>query len=571
MKKEEAKHSADFSESNTKSNRRKFLGDIGKTVAGVAAIGAAAPLLDESLSVSAQDTKVRNNFYHQRAMSSLKIRVDAANANFPIGSQHFSRPNNGDEVLYPNQIGSYSKGLPHQANGEVVLSAYNALLTALRTGDPARFEQIPLGGNRKLTSPQSGFAYDIEGKDCFTMVQPPAPAFASRENAAEIAENYWMALMRDIPFTDYSANSVATAAAADLTLFGADFKGPKTAGGQVTSNLLFRGLTPGDRVGPLMSQFWYLPCFFGANEVNQKIKTVLGAGNGGANYMTDFASWLSVQNGVMPANGDIFDPTPRYMRNGRDLGQWVHVDVLFQGYFQAFLVMAGTLGVGFDSGNPYNSSTTQAGFSTFGGPHIATLLCEVSTRALKAVWNQKWIVHRRLRPEVFAARIDRKLYASANYPVHADILTSLSTNTRLGGYMPSGNAFLSQAFPEGSPTHPAYGAGHATVAGACVTILKAWFNESTIIQNPVIPDSTGQVLTPYAGDTLTVGGELNKIAANIALGRNIAGVHWRSDATESMKMGEEIAIGILKDQRATYNEVFNGFTLTKFDGTTIIV
>jgi hypothetical protein len=176
-----------------------------------------------------------------------------------------------------------------------------------------------------------------------------------------------------------------------------------------------------------------------------------------------------------------------------------------------------------------------------------------------------------LRPEVFAGRIDRKLYAGANYPVHADILTSLSTNTRLGGYMPSGNAFLPQAFPEGSPTHPAYGAGHATVAGACVTILKAWFNESTIIQNPVIPDSTGQVLTPYVGDTLTVGGELNKIAANVALGRNMAGVHWRSDATESIKLGEEIAIGVLRDQRATYNEVFNGFTLTKFDGTTVVV
>jgi hypothetical protein len=29
------------------------------------------------------------------------------------------------------------------------------------------------------------------------------------------------------------------------------------------------------------------------------------------------------------------------MRNGRDLGQYVHVDVLFQAYFVAFLVIAG--------------------------------------------------------------------------------------------------------------------------------------------------------------------------------------------------------------------------------------
>nr|HQU84526.1 vanadium-dependent haloperoxidase [Pyrinomonadaceae bacterium] len=143
---------------------------------------------------------------------------------------------------------------------------------------------------------------------------------------------------------------------------------------------------------------------------------------------------------------------------------------------------------------------------------------------------------------------------------------------RLGGYLPAGNAFLPMAFPEGSPTHPAYGAGHATVAGACVTILKAWFDESTIIQNPLMPDSSGTALIPYTGgDTLTVGGELNKLASNVALGRNTAGVHWRSDGTESMLLGEALAISVLKDQKSCYNEVFNGFTLTKFNGQTITV
>jgi hypothetical protein len=199
-------------------------------------------------------------------------------------------------------------------------------------------------------------------------------------------------------------------------------------------------------------------------------------------------------------------------------------------------------------------------------------LCEVATRALKAVWNQKWLVHRRLRPEVFAARVDRAVYHNANYPVHAEIKNSVTTAARLGGYLPAGSALLPQAFPEGSPTHPAYGAGHATVAGACVTILKAWFDENTIIQNPLVPDATGQILTPYAGsENLTVGGELNKIASNVALGRNTAGVHWRSDATESLKLGEAIAIGILADQKNCYNERFDGFSLTKFDGATVIV
>src|SRR5689334_15022681 len=194
----------------------------------------------------------------------------------------------------------------------------------------------------------------------------------------------------------------------------------------------------------------------------------------GINYMTDFATWLAVQRGI--AQGpDAFDPVPRYIRDGRDMGQWVHIDVLFQAYFQAFLVLANS-GAPFDDGNPYNNSPNQIGFGTFGGPHVATLLCEVSTRALKAVWYQKWFVHRRLRPEVMAARVDRTLFHGAGYPVHTEILNSFSDANRLKGFMAAGNALLPLAFPEGSPTHPAYGAGHGTVAGACVTILKAWFN-----------------------------------------------------------------------------------------------
>src|SRR5688500_12304134 len=253
-----------------------------------------------------------------------------------------------------------------------------------------------------------------------------APAFASRAQAAEISENYWMALLRDLPYSQYSANVIANAAAADLTLYGNDFDGPKN-GGAVTTSTLFRGLTPGDLLGPYLSQFFYQDCNFGANKLEQKITTTAP----GINYMTDFDTWLAVQRGISQPP-DVFDPVPRYMRNGRDIGQWVHIDVLFQGYFHAFLVLAGA-GAPFDDGNPYNNNPSQIGFGTFGGPHIATLLCEVSTRALKAVWFQKWFVHRRLRPEVQAERVHRTLFDGANYPVHPEIHNSFSDNNRLKG------------------------------------------------------------------------------------------------------------------------------------------
>jgi len=55
---------------------------------------------------------------------------------------------------------------------------------------------------------------------------------------------------------------------------------------------------------------------------------------------------------------------------------------------------------------------------------------------------------------------------------------------------------------------------------------------------------------------------MNKLAANIAVGRNHAAVHWRSDYQHSLKLGEDVAISILKDDRGTYNESFHGFTFT---------
>jgi hypothetical protein len=170
----------------------------------------------------------------------------------------------------------------------------------------------------------------------------------------------------------------------------------------------------------------------------------------------------------------------------------------------------------------------------------------VATRALKAVWFQKWLVHRRLRPEVFAGRVHFHVNGAANYPIHPDVLNSQALPAVLAAH---GSHFLPMAFPEGSPTHPAYGAGHATVAGACTTILKAWFKEDTSLVDledpftrmpvkPVFAAPDGLSLIDYMGmdvNQLTVGGELNKVAANIGIGRDIAGVHWRSDYTESLK------------------------------------
>jgi hypothetical protein len=262
-----------------------------------------------------------------------------------------------------------------------------------------------------------------------------------------------------------------------------------------------------------------------------------------------------------------FDPERRYIRNGRDLAEWVHIDVLFQAYFNAMLILK-SMGAPRDGGNPYSNSRTQIGFATLGDPYCASVLCAVPRPALKAVWYQKWFVHRRLRPEEFAGRIHNHKRGVANYPIHTEILSSVVLDLVEDQY---DSCLLPMAFPEGCPTHPAYGAGHATVAGACVTFLKAFFDESFVIPNPVQATDDGLALEPYAGPELTVGGELNKLASNVAIGRNIAGVHWRSDATESLKLGEEVAIRYMREEKECFNEQFGGLSLTKFDGTTVTI
>jgi hypothetical protein len=50
------------------------------------------------------------------------------------------------------------------------------------------------------------------------------------------------------------------------------------------------------------------------------------------------------------------------------------------------------------------------------------------------------------------------------------------------------------------------------------------------------------------------------------MARNFAGVHWRSDYTEALLLGEAVASSLLRDEPATFNEPLDGFILTKCDG-----
>jgi membrane-associated phospholipid phosphatase len=473
-----------------------------------------------------------------------------------------NHPSNDDEVLFSNKIGNYSKGLPHNELGEVDLHAYKVMIHTLTTGNPDDFECIPLGGDVKLANPQSAYALELVGPDSHHLDMIAPPAFSSAWAASEMAEVYWQALTRDVPFVDYDTNKLTIKAASDLTKFS-DFRGPKIKK-KVTTGTLFRGNTPGDLKGPYISQFLWREIPFGATKIPQKYRTTIS----GDDHMTSHDEWLNIQNGFSPATSNEFDPLPRFICNGRDLSEWLHRDFTFQGFLSACLILLSFGEKALDKANPYLNSVTQGGFVTFGAAHILDFVVRSARAALEASWFQKYLVHRRLRPEEFGGRVHNHLTGAANYPIHSELLNSQAVKEVFNKY---NTYLLPMAYPEGCPTHPAYPAGHAAMAGAGVTILKAFFNESFVIPNPVEASADGLSLLPYSGAPLTIGGELNKLAANIALGRDTAGVHWRSDGIEGLKLGEEVAIGILRDYRATYNENFIGFSLTKFNGKKITI
>jgi hypothetical protein len=569
-------------------NRRDFLRQLGGTAATLAAAS-----LPSAPPVAAQTTRgsVPAGVVEPpagRLAQATSLRINEANQDAAAGPA--INVNNGDEALYPDKGGSFTKGLPHNQWGQVDSTAFGSMMTAMANGRFSSFEQIIMGGTRTMNGPQGGLAFDLEARDNVQFglpIVPPAPTVAGPQTGTELLELYWASLLRDVAFTDYPSNSLAAMAAQELSgLPPTWYTGPRNSSGQVTPNLLFRGGFPGETLGPYVSQLFLMPTYMGAQPIGQQQVTYLP----NINYLTDFSEWLNVQNGNFTGFANQTDAVLRYRRNGRDLAAFAHMDVLYQAYFTAFLVLASMLAplnpgspynpavnpsAPFNAGNPYLNSKTENGFGTFGPPDFAATLAEVATKALNAVWYQKWWVHLRLRPEAAGGIVSinkgNPAGGQTDVTMNDVVLNSMGLKQ---SYQANNSWLLSQAFPEGSPMHPAYPTGHGTVGGACITVLKFFYDGSFVIPNPVVPSTDGLSLEPYTGSDaglLTVNGELNKLGHNVTFGHGIhAGIHWRSDSDISLMLGEAVALSVLQHKAATYNEPF-AVQLTKFDGTTVTI
>ena len=308
-----------------------------------------------------------------------------------------------------------------------------------------------------------------------------------------------------------------------------------------------------------MSQFLVRNASLGALPLVQQYATL----QPGLDYMKDATTFQQVQNGI-PTGMSLQPRAPVYLHDGRGLCAYTHDDVLYQAYFVAYLVLNAVnhgRPVPLNPGNPYLGSRTQNGFNTFGQPDIAALVASVAAEALEAVWYQKWYVHLRHRPESGGGIVHLLKTGLADTIEGRLSNTVLDSQAVQASQAATGSFFLPQAFPEGSPTHPAYPTGHGTVAGACITVLKFFYDGEFVIPEPKVPTSDGSALVAYTGadaGQMTVNGELHKLAHNISFGHGIhAGIHWRSDTDTSIELGEAVALSVLQDRARTYNEKFS--------------
>ena len=606
----------------------------------------------------------------QRRQDSFDTRVEAARiANErgysyrlidPINGQELPQPTlhqaNGDEEIERVPV-SFTKGLPHDYKTGLVANEadFDQLVKGIDSGEPLDFKRTPLGPDTSLVNPNpdfndpniwkstrgkdtnrvrawesesAGLALDLEGPDAQAVTMPPAPKLGSDELTAEMGEVYAQAVMRDVPFENFTAANpqyvdvIKSLNKLDYFKFkNRTYVDKDGAGEEVTVENAFRGVFRGDLIGPYISQFLLVGntginsqdleqgveeglITYGAIQASQKVRNAKNI-----DYMKTWDEWFDVQNGADFRDQEEYENRPgrKFIATPRDLATYVHYDALYEAYLNACLIMLGA-GAGFDPGIPFqlvdkngrrDVRDHQQGFAIYGGPHILTLVTEVATRALKAVRYQKFNVHRRCRPEVLAARMDKlKALKGALDGKTFDKFSKMHHDLKDAGifnllttYLGATNELLPMAFVEGSPMHPSYGAGHATVAGACATILKAWFDHTLYFNYEKASrrdcklsfshkpdneawraDAAGRRLERVKSPGLTIEGEVNKVAANVAIGRDWAGVHYFTDYTQSMIMGEEIAIGLLQEQSITYLPQ-EGLTMTvpKFDGSHVLI
>jgi len=448
------------------------------------------------------------------------------------------------------------------------------------------------------------------------------------ELAAEMAELYAMALLRDVPFdqlsspharvridpqTEFSlhellcelrslawfdrhalpvgfAHTADTAHRALRKEEGHRRSARWNGDGQLTLSTLLRGALPGSALtserghGAFLSRLMAPRVPDGAPPLAE----ALGAMPGNDRPLDDWAGWLAALTQARTAWPHWPEQeTASALPDLRALAGHVHLHHPSQALFHAALHLLA-------HGVPRDPHLGQPGLWT--GPHILSLMAEVTSRSLRASRELAAAPLRMARPGVIAARLsmlhnrsegrnEGAVPDAALEPELALVQAALDELTQnapnllrwigrlnrrdgavgFGRAMPGpdwsdtrfrDNLMLPGTMVDNVPLMPADGAGHAIVAGACATLLKALFATHEADGQPVTLGTTAPRAVGPAGAAQNgncpprplLGCELDKLAGNVALGRNLAGGFWHAETRASLRLGERLALGLVQER-----------------------
>ncbi|MBW8637001.1 hypothetical protein K1W69_07355 [Hoeflea sp. WL0058] len=343
----------------------------------------------------------------------------------------------------------------------------------------------------------------------------------------------------------------------------------------------------------------------GAHSIEQRI----AAPAPGLDYLTNWHDWLRSQNGARATGSPAAADRIRFVSTPRDLSAYGRFDPVHQPFVNAALILLGN-----DAPRDAGLMRSKKGLSaSWGFTEINRLLGDAVLQATRAVRRQQYQIHRRGRPESLAAMLSLEANGEglqlgeaqnsiqlmlkdlgAGQPDDAsrpgvllDWISQLNADRNdrkpqdfesLFLVDPNRNYLLPMAWPDGAPMSPSYGSLRAAVAGACVTVLKAVFDmnvaytRATGAKYKYAPGALSGERLEVAGNIfgITLEGELNKLASNIAIGDRFAGAHFHSDCYESLRLGECLAVGIVQEQLLEYG-VAMSMSFTGFDGERITI
>lgn len=473
------------------------------------------------------------------------------------------------KTLKHNEIGLTSKeDLDKLINVSKTYGSKDAIDALASAQDPNKV--------RTLEGVATGQSFIIRGCDTqFCDVSDQFLKADSLENIAEMIEVYEKSLLRDVSFFDYeNNNSDVIRAIKSMNNYNniSAYTGPLTDSRIIDGKVLFRGNSTDELYGPYISQFLILPFKYNGINIEQQYPVENDVKN-----TTEYNTYLDIQRGKITGSPN-FSGEYKYIYSGRVLGSVVHNDPMYYAYYNAALISLQN-GLKLE----YNGTSVTSAWTDQGPPDCLASIAEVALAALRVAWNSKYNIGLKLRPEVMAYRIDQ---------IYNDVLTG-SDFEQIKNYLSYGKETLDEVFnkntnsnylltlmyPEGSPAHPSWTAGHAVLAGACITILKAFFKTHDEDFNPLSWPNTpkhsidGISLHEYNRsdkNRLTIVGEFNKLASNMSLGRDFGGVHYRLDGVSGITLGENFAIKYLQTKLLEYistdNKMIKSFNLEKING-----